>query len=149
MKVVQQPRFFDSLHTLNVWTPYAKLMRNIHELFNGHVPYIPADIVLFPGGAIPYQKNQILESLAGNKEVLWIYLNDRRRNSLCFSGNVVGVHCATPTAFVLTVSGDVERNEMVAPVSMSCFYETGDYGCNHRGFCLLPELAWQQVGCCG
>ncbi len=146
MKVVEQPSFFDSLHTLNVWTPYGRLMRSLHESFNGQTPYKLADIYL-PEGLKCFTKEQIIASFAKESGPLRINFNDRKSNYIPFEGVVVGMHVATPSAFVLTLSGEIFHHVYEVPVTMSCFYETGDYGCNFRGFCLLPELAWQQIGC--
>ncbi len=145
-KQVGTPKFFDSLHTLNVWTPYARMMRGIYEALNGNMPYINANMVILPGINRVYTPKDLFAFLAENADTIRINFDTKRQQNTMFVGRIQGINHATETAFVLTLEGWLVRDDYRAQASVACFYETGDFGCNYRGFGLIPELAMRQLG---
>ena len=147
----KEPKFFN-LHTLNVWRPEIKnLMVNTHEVFNGERRlYVPADLILHANiGEREYTSQELLSSLA-DKSICRFRFNRPREFEVVLDGHVSGAHKATPTAWVLTLQGVLgnirSSKEEVPDVTMVCFYETGEDGCNGRGFGLIPCLPLAHLG---
>ena len=151
----QAPLFFN-LHTLNVWRPEVKnLMVRTHEVFNGERSrYESADLHLHTDlEEKPYTSQGLLASLADGSVRRFRF---HRQNaigvafSVVVDGHVVGAFKATPTAWVLTVQGEMVGYKLsdgdCVAVTIVCFYETGDYGCNGRGFGMIPYLPLAQLG---
>jgi hypothetical protein len=146
----QSPKSFN-LHTLSVWMPEIKnLMVHTHEVFNGErSPYIPANLFIYSDmGERMYTKEELLSSLAEGSMCRFRF-HRQSQFSLALDGCVVGAYKATPTAWVLTVQGGLVRagSDSRAEANITCFYETGDYGCTGRGFGLISLLPLAQLGC--
>lgn len=144
------PRSFDSLHTLKVWTPYGNLMVNIHETLNGErCPYTNVRVWTFRNRRVephsePYSNEEVLASLAQGKEGL---LRVQLEGGFFVEGHVASATRieTSATTWVLVFDGVLCRysgdERLETPVRLVTHYDT-EFG---RGFCLLPELAKQQL----
>jgi hypothetical protein len=122
-------------------------MVHTHEVLNGEkCLYSTANLFVYGDGPLKeqvYTSEQLLSSLADGSTRRFRF-NRSGEFTVTLDGYVVGAHRATPTAWVLTVNGDLIRpsgdDVLRAPVTIVCLYETGDYG-GARGFGLIPSLA--------
>lgn len=145
------PYCFDSFHTLNVWTPYGQLMKSVYATFNNDRPY--ANPRVYCTSEQPMlSKEDVLSRFARQEELIVLFnLYNRHHANFSFKGNILGLHKVTETAFVLTLGGNAHRHAhegiLSTPVTMVCFYETGNFGCTVYGFAVIPELVCYQLGC--
>ena len=147
----QSPKFFDSFHTLNVWTHFGQLMKAIYTTFNNDRPYVNPKVHLMPNDFL-LSEEEVLSCFAKQENLtVRFYLNRRSNPYFFFVGRILGMHKVTPTAFVLTLEGNVFRHTreevLNVPVTVVCLYDTGNFGCNTYGFALIPELVCHRLDC--
>jgi hypothetical protein len=158
MSTLRTRPHIDSLHTLNVWTPYGNLMAKWHEIMNGERrPFVNSGVRTMDRDDQPsfHGTDNLLDSLRSNGKItLPFIINDRRCNYLVLKAAVTFAApvAESETAWILGLEGALERHahdreteeeRSKTSVKIACFYDTG----NGRGFCMLPELARQQIWC--
>ncbi len=140
---MNMPRYFDSLHTLKVWTIYGGLMQQLYESYHrSQFPFVNGRVFRLDHKG--YSDADITESLM-NYSPLELMINDGKENTLTLNGQVVSATRVEemPSAFVVVIRGKLSRRETVCEAVVVMYYGTSD----GRGFCLVPEQARQTLYC--
>lgn len=145
----QSPRFIDSLHTLNVWTPYALLMRRLYETYHREQnPFAAAKFYTWREGELTsWTDTEIISSLKTSLSLPGTLPLSVKAGT----GGVLtqpAVVSATPVErypnyWILVFKGFLTSDDLSVPVTFVAFYDCE----SGRGFGHLPEKEMNQIWC--